>query len=126
METALRSKLKADAAVSALVGSRVDWNERPQKSQLPAIVLQLIADNRSQHMGGFDTFTQTRVQIDCFAETAKTSVELANAVIAAIVPASTGSTEFLRGFINDVRDLGENTETGFVHRRMVDAYIWHD
>lgn len=126
LETDLRSKLLADAGVAAIVGTRVDWMERPQTSGLPAVVIQTIAQPRPQHMGGLMTFRQTRVQFDCFALKAKQAVELAEAVIAAILPASVGTTEFLRGFINDVRDLGENTDSGFVHRRMVDAYIWHD
>lgn len=127
MEIALRTRLLTDAAVAAIAGNRISWIERPQRSAYPAVVLQIISAPRPQHMGGLTTFRRSRVQLDCFATTAKQAVELCEAVIAAITPAdASGSTEFLRGFINDVRDLGEETEGGFVHRRSIDAYLWHE
>ena len=127
MEIALRSRLLNDAAVAAIAGNRISWIERPQRSAYPAVVLQIISAPRPQHMDGLTTFRRSRVQLDCFATTVKQAVELCEAVIMAITPADTsGSTEFLRGFINDVRDLGEETEGGFVHRRSIDAYLWHE
>lgn len=125
-ETALRTRLKDNAPVAALVGTRIDWTVRPQKTALPALVLTLISDNRAQHMGGFNGFRETRVQVDCYAGTAKLACELRDAVIAAIAPAATVSTtEFLRSFINNVIDRSENSDTGFVHRQLVDVNIWH-
>lgn len=127
METALRARLLANPAVSAIAGTRVDWVQRPQRSAYPAVVLQIVSAARPQHMSGLTSFRRSRVQIDCFATTQKQAVELCEAVIAAITPAdASGSTEFLRGFVNDVRDLGEETEGGFVHRRSIDAYLWHE
>lgn len=127
MEVTLRSRLLNDAAVAAIAGNRISWIERPQRSAYPAVVLQVISSPRPQHMNGVQSFRQSRVQIDCFASTAKQAVELCEAVIAAILPAdASGETEFLRGFINDVRDLGEDTDGGFVHRRSIDAYFWHE
>lgn len=127
MESALRQRLKDDAGVAAIVGTRIDWIERPQRSAFPAVVLQIVSAPRPQHMAGVQSFRQSRVQFDCFATTAKEAAELCEAVIAAILPAATVSaTQFLRGFINDVRDLGEDTDGGFVHRRSIDAYIWHE
>lgn len=127
METALRARLLNDPAVAAIIGNRVSWIERPQRSAYPAVVLQIVSSPRPQHMGGVQSFRQSRIQFDCFATTARQAAELCEAVIAAIVPAGeSGETKFLRGFINDVRDLGEDTDGGFVHRRSIDAYIWHE
>lgn len=123
MEAQLRTRLLDDAGVSAIVGTRVDWIERPQRSAYPAVVLQIISGARPQHMGGVISARQSRVQIDCFATTAKEASELCEAVIAAILPAD--EPTFQRSFINDVRDLGEGTDGGFVHRRSIDSYIWH-
>jgi hypothetical protein len=124
MEKALRARIVA--AVPA-VGSRVYWGVRPQTSALPAIVLTTISDNRSQHMKGFDTYQDKRVQIDCYAATYEQAVDLREAVIAAVVPAAQqGLTRFLRSFVNNTMSRGEDTTNGYVHRQMLDLTIWHD
>jgi hypothetical protein len=127
METALRARLKADAGVFALVGSRVDWSVRPQGTSSPCIVLTVIADLRDQHFQGFAGFRSTRVQIDCYAATKAVAVSLREAVIAAVVPEATVSgVTFLRAFINTVLDRGDQTETGFIHRELIDLNCWHN
>jgi len=126
-EPSLRTRLKDDAGVAAIVGTRIDWTVRPQGSSYPAVVLRTISDGRPQHMGGFQNFRETRVQIDCFAATRATASALSAAVIAAIAPAAEVSgVTFRRAFIDTVRDLGANTDTGFVHRDSIDALIWHN
>lgn len=127
MESALRARLKNDAGVSAIVGTRVDWDERPQRSAYPAVVLEIAADPRPQHMAGFPGFRGTRVQINCFGTTALQKQTLREAVIAAAVPAATqDGVEFLHAFVNDVLSRSKNTETSFVHHDIVDLTIWHD
>lgn len=126
METALRTRLKSAGAVTTIVGTRIDWTKRPQRSAMPAIVLQIVSDDRSQHMAGFNGFRPTRVQIDCFALDDPTKVALREAVIAAVVPEAAGDVNFLRAFVNNVIDRSENTETGVVHRDLIDLTIWHD
>lgn len=124
METALRARVMA--AVPA-VGTRVYWGIRPQNSGLPAIVLTTVADQRSQHMKGFDTFQAKRVQIDCYATTYDQAATLREAVIAGVVPeALQGVTRFLRGFVNNTMGRGEDTTAGYVHRQMLDLTIWHN
>jgi hypothetical protein len=127
METALRTRLKNDAGVSALVGTRIDWSVRPQGSITPCVVLTMIADNRDQHFQGFAGFRSTRIQIDCYAATKAAAVALREAVIAAVVPEATVSgVTFLRAFINTVLDRGDQTETGFIHRELIDLNCWHN
>lgn len=131
-EQALRQRLLDETAVAALVGSRVDWTRRAQDGALPAVVLTLVSDPRPQHLEGFEARRQSRVQIDCLASGAngKTRAEVAalrEAVIAVLAPAATvGAITFGRSTFDPVRDLGEDTESGFVHRDSFDAYIWHD
>lgn len=127
METALRSRLQAASAVTNIVGASIFWTERPQRSAYPAVVLQTISDERPQHMKGLNDFRPTRVQIDCFALKRDTVVTLREAVIAAVLPEATASSvSFRRAFVNDVSDRSRNTETGFVHRDLVDITFWHD
>lgn len=127
METALRARLLNDPAVAAIVGTRVDWDVRPQRSQYPAVVLETVDSQRTQNMDGFDTFRPTMVQVNCFATSKKVSVDLREAVIAAITPGATqGGTKFLRAQGVETRQRPEDTETGFIHREIVEATIWHD
>ena len=126
METALRARLKADTAVTAIT-QEIHWNAKPQKAPYPAAVLLVVFDGRSQNMSGFDGYRETRVQIDCFAETKPDAVALREAVIAAITPAATQSgVSFLRAQQITVVDRGTNTEVGFIYRELIEASIWHD
>jgi len=127
METALRAKMMGDVALAALVGTRIDWTVRPERSALPAVVLQLISDPRPQHMQGFQSYRETRVQVDVFALTRASVVAIREAVIAAVTPAETISgTNFLRAFVDNVIDRGTNSDTGFVHSDLIDFRIWHN
>lgn len=127
MEAALRARLIANAGVSALVGNRIDWGARPQGSILPAIVLTLVSDERTQHMAGFDSYRATRVQIDCYATTYATAVAMREAVLAAAIPAGSASgVTFRRAFVNTSAGRTENNETAILHRQMLDLTFWHN
>jgi hypothetical protein len=130
METALRTRVKT--ACGTLLATykgapAVFWSVRPQGSSLPAIVLSNIADQHDQHMQGFATYQPTRVQIDVYGIDRETVVNIRKAAIAGIVPeAEVGGTQFLRSFVNTVLDRGDQTETGFIHRDMIDLSVWHN
>src|SRR3546814_9166156 len=65
MDKALRDRLIADPAISAIVGTRVYWIDRPQSaSALPAIVLQKVSPGRTYTTKGATTLQGTRVQFD--------------------------------------------------------------
>lgn len=126
METAMRARLLADAAVSAVCGDRVAWTNRPQASAYPAVTMLVISDQYDQHMKGFQGLRGTRVQIDCMARSAAEKVALRDAVIAAIAgPFVQGSTSFDRSQRITVRDLGADSTGGFIHRDSIDLTIWH-
>jgi len=123
MEVQLRARLLDQTAA----GKRVYWETRPQGTALPAIVLTIVSDARSQHMAGFDGYQARRVQVDCYAGTYAEAAAMREAVIAAIVPGAVqGAVTFLRGFVNNALSRGEVTDTGFVFRQMVDLTIWHN
>ena len=125
-QAALRARLIAAAPVNTLVSGRVYWVDRPQGSQLPAITLQVISDERPQTMDGFIKTRATTVQVDCWAPSYSVKTQLAEAVIAAVTPATTlNGVKFHRALVNDVRDLGERVETQFYHRASIDLVVWH-
>jgi hypothetical protein len=123
---ALRARLIAAAPVTALVVQRVYWVDRPQASDLPAITLQTISEERPQHMKGFDGLDVSRVQLDCWATSYSQAQALKEAALAATVGEHTGNgVRFERAFIDSIRDLGERVETQFIHRASIDLIIHH-
>lgn len=127
MEDALRSRLLEDAAVKAMVGTRIDWGVRPDGGAYPCLVLKIMPSGRPQTYKGFVAHRQTRVQIDVLSDDRLQVIALREAVIAAIVPAgSFHGTKFQRAFIDSVQDLGAQTGTDYVHRDKIDALIWHN
>lgn len=126
MQGALRARLIADAGVSALVGQRVYWMERPQGASLPAIVLQVISEDRPQHMKGFTGLDWARVQIDAWGLSYGDARGAAEAVIAAITPEQTGNgVRFTRSFVDIVRDSTERVDTKTIFRTTLDMMIHH-
>lgn len=126
MQGALRARLLAAVPVTTLVGQRVSWVDRPKTAGLPAVTLQVVSEERPQHMKGFDGLRSSRVQVDVWADTYGQTKEIAEAVTAAIVPsqAADGIT-FERAFFAGSRDLGEQTETQFIHRTSIDFIVHH-
>lgn len=123
MEGALRARLLAAAPITALVGQRVYWVDRPQASALPAITLQIIDEDRAQHMQGFQATQQTTVQIDIWADKYGQGKALKEAVITALAPRATfNGVRFDRAFVR-ARDLSERTEAQFIHRPSLDFYL---
>lgn len=122
MQGALRARI---TGASTTAGTRVYWVDRPQAAALPAVTLQIISDLRPQHLKGFRSIRDTRVQIDCWAATYAAVTALKEAVLAAVVPENTANgIRFDRAIIDGERDLGERTETQFIHRASVDLVVW--
>lgn len=126
-QAGLRARLLADTTVAAIVGTRVYWVQRPQKSPYPAVVLQVVSDGRPENLKGFDGARSTRVQADCYGTSYAASLDLARATISALVePTILSGKQFGRASVDRQLDLGETVADGsFVHRQTVDFNIWH-
>lgn len=120
MQVALRSRLKGDAGVSALVGPRVYWGDRPQGSALPAIVLNLISDGRGYLMQGADATQQYRVQIDIYGSTYAAMDAVRGAVVTCL---ELTSGSFQPSFVMRNSDLEESTDTALLYRASMDFKI---
>lgn len=122
MPGALRARITGANTAAA---SRVYWVDRPQASALPAVTLQIISDLRPQHLKGFNPLRDTRVQFDCWGSSYSEVTALKEAVLAAVVPENTSNgIRFDRAIIDGERDLGERTETQFIHRASFDLVVW--
>jgi len=125
-QAALRARLTAAAPVTALVGTRTYWIERPQGSALPAITLQTISDEREQHFGGFHASQEARVQIDVWGVTYAQTRQVTEAVIAALVPEHSGNgVSFARAFVDRLSDTSERMGEQTVFRASLDLIIHH-
>jgi hypothetical protein len=130
-EADLRARLLADDDVAQLSAAHVHWALRPDGEALPGLVLLVVSDNRAQHLAGFHSLWDTRVQLDCYAVRHTEACALRDAVIACIAPyAVVGGTRFDHAEINTVMDRGEDapsqsTPIKFIHRQMIDATFWH-
>ncbi len=82
IDAALRAKLEATSAVTALVSTRIYPDELPQGSALPAIRYSLISDIPDRHVPGF---REARVQVSVYDD--DPSPTDANTVAEAVISA---------------------------------------
>jgi len=80
LEAELRTYTLADAAVAALVGTRMHTRKLPQTPTLPAIVYQRIDTRREHDHDGPDGLPRPRMQVTSWAATPAGAVDLAAAV----------------------------------------------
>jgi hypothetical protein len=126
MQQALRARLLADADVSALVSTRIDWDARPQGKPLPAITLQVAFDPRDKHMGGTQATRKSRVRAQCWATKPADAHNLAEAVISALDPgAIQDGVRFLSTFATSLGGIAEDTDNGLIYRQIVDLDVIH-
>ncbi len=113
MEEALVAYLLADTGLSALVGNRVHWVQRPQGGALPCVVLRKISGSRDYHYKVPSGFVDARVQIDCMGLSYLASKQVARAVRDAlsVVQFTQGSVKFEGCFYDNERDLSEENKT---------------
>jgi len=128
---ALIARLAAAPDVTAICGNRVWWLVRPQgvKDDLPAIVLQLVSEQRQQHLKGWQDMFEARLQVGCLATRYSTARQLAEAAIAALVEVAEVTDPagddvlFCRASVDGPRDIGIQDETRFIHRAVVDLLL---
>lgn len=80
MEEQLRALLTGHAPLAALVGQRIFWDEIPQGTQRPCVVMYVVSSIPGYHMQGEDALNQVRVQLDCQATTTASKWAVARAV----------------------------------------------
>lgn len=129
MEEALVSYLLAQAGLTAVTGTRINWDERPQLEALPSITLTVASRPIDYHHGGRSDLQRVRVQADIWAGTKAQALAISRALTTAVEAMNTtpGGGVLERGFIDNSfdtapEDLGGG---GKVFRRIVDFFVWH-
>lgn len=102
MEEALRARLLATVAVTAICGTRIDWGAHPQGQAWPALVLARIGGVEGATLTGRDGLDAGRVQIDAWAADYATAKALGRAVVVALHCLRTGG--FLGVFHETTRE----------------------
>lgn len=127
LQPAIITRLEDAAAVTDLVANRIYWVVRPQADPLPAVVLQVISAPRTEHLKGPNDMQETTVQVDCLSNRSSSQAHaLAQACIDALIPVATvGEDVFWRASYVGPRDMGAQTQTGFIHRAVVDITFRH-
>ena len=121
---AITQRLGAGSATNALVGTHVHWVFRPQAEALPGVVMTGVFEERPQHMDAFEDMRTARIQGSAFASTYAQARGIAEAMITDLVPAvQVSDVLFWNADVEGPRDLGEQTEEGFVHQAVVDFII---
>lgn len=102
----LVTKLRAAAALKALVAARVHWLQRPRGGVLPAVTIEIFGSGRIYHHGGAAGLAHPRVRFKCWGETLEAAVDVADALTSAIeTKGATGTTAFKGAFLQMENDL---------------------
>jgi len=128
MEEALIGYLLAHPAVAQAVGKRIWWVERPQGSQLPAIVLLRIDGGRDYRMAGASGLVNSRVQVDCWGNSYGDGKRGARAVVQALkgLTGTYGGIEIQAVFVDAERDFSEDAGASRrLFRTSLDFIMWH-
>ena len=116
----------ADPAIAAIVDDRVFWNDRPEKSALPALVLLLIRQERPRNNDGFDSYRRSYVQLSAYSEDQAEAVALREAAIAGVAEREVhDGVQFLEALDVEVRGRVANTNSAAIHQEVVDVVISH-
>lgn len=128
METSLMSLLVNHAPLAALVGNRIFWDEIPQGTVRPCIVMFVISSVPGYTFESADPLVPTRVQIDCqVTTTSSAKVALAKTVndLLSGYKGTVGGTKFSGIFQQLTRDRTDKPASGSTIRiRQQDYEIW--
>ena len=127
MKEALIGWFLADQALSALVGTRINWGRRPQGEDLPAVVLFRIGDSPDYALDGPSGLSESRVQADCVGADATSVAAVAGAFkrSANALKGVQAGVEFQGVFIDGERDSFAGEEPERIHATSLDLKVWH-
>lgn len=127
----LITRLRGDAGLAALLGTRIAWFEaqRSWKQDWPQLVLTEVSVVREHTHGGHDGLDLVRVQFDIWASDGAEAETVETALLAEMEAdaVTAGSTRFAYSFLLDrsmtTEDLTDGTR---VHRLRMDFQFFHE
>jgi hypothetical protein len=125
----LVSRLRADATLASLLGTRIAWFEAGRSwTAFPQLVMQEISPGREYTHNGPDGLDGPRVQFDIYAATG-TSAEAVEAALLACMEAggTRGDTTFHPAFLEDRGMSAEDLADGQRALRLrMDFIFYHE
>jgi hypothetical protein len=127
MEEALRDYLLTNTALVALVGQKIRWVVSSQSDAGSRVVLAKVSSVPVYHTSGQSDLAESRVQVDCYAETALAALSIARAVKAAIpkAPFTASGIDFSLFQLSERQSYEDPTPSHRVHRVGIDFQVWH-
>lgn len=80
-EDALATNIRALAALSAIIGTRISPHQRAPREALPCITFHRLEKTPDQLMSGASTTQMVNYRVDCWADTYEEANTLANAFL---------------------------------------------
>ncbi len=118
MNFPIRERLIADAAVFAVVGSRVYLDNLAQECTTPSISILLVSDAPQPMLSGQEAATNEQWQVDCWAPVYADAHALAGNVTTAMQGNGNGFTSVRTG-----RSVAHETDTG-LYRVTLEFSLW--
>jgi hypothetical protein len=115
LREAIRSRLAAAAAVTAIVDTRIRPGILAQDDALPALTYQVVSNPRGHHLRGATGIADARVQFDCCARTIAEATALKVALensLDGLLNTSVAGVTILRCFQDGEQDLSEPPRSG--------------
>lgn len=126
MEAALRALLISYVPLTALVAQRIFWNDIPQATPDPCVVLYKITGAPGIHMQGTDRLQQSVVQINVRAVSVVSMWAVRDAIIARLNAQriQQGTVDFKGIFLTSERQASEKPGTVIYHTCQLDFDVW--
>lgn len=106
MRVDLITRLRADAAIAAVIGNRAYWGKRKPGDPLPCIVLHKITPGNQYTYDGASQIYGARIQFDCLAVEMRDALALFDALkVEMEQPSVVGGTAFGMSFMQSERDI---------------------
>lgn len=80
MEEEFTALLLADTSLTAIVSTRIHWNEAPQGTANPNVILRVISSSDSLHMNGKNDLLEARIQVDCYGTSYSQAKSISRAI----------------------------------------------
>lgn len=125
IEGALTSALTGNAGVAALVAARVFTKGGRQGTAYPYVTYERISTQGAAHLDGPSDLDWPRFQIDVWAETALSAINVANAIRTAIDGLETAGSPAFYATFQDQRGPSADDETKKFNVSQ-DYFIWHE
>lgn len=127
MEEALIAYLLAHVPLTALVGRRIRPVIGKQADGFPAIVVTMVSHLPEYVTQGPVSLADSRVQVDCYAETFAGSKAVARAVKARVSGQrfASGGVDFQQCAVIAERSSYEDGKEVKLHRTSIDFRVWH-